>query len=145
MPRFILRRLRPHSRPRIALGFLVYFLVAAGSAAGGAARYAASGFAGYSEGGFPWGTLAVNISGSFVIGLFFGVTGTGPLFQEAPPFDQMFTYGFLGGYTTFSTFTLEALNLLRDGEHLRASVYLIGSVITCLSGVALGYMVMMLL
>lgn len=119
---------------------VLYLLVGLGSSAGGAVRYAASGFiANRTDATFPWGTFLVNLSGSFVIGLFFGLTGAGPMFQEAPLMNQVFTYGFLGGYTTFSTFTLEALNLLREGEHLHAWTYMLGSVVTCLAGTALGF------
>jgi fluoride exporter len=122
------------------VSILAYVLAGFGSAAGGVARYAASGIiAERTDATFPWGTFLVNLSGSFVIGLFFGLTAAGPLFQEAPLANQLFTYGFLGGYTTFSTFTLEALNLLRKGEHLNAWTYMLGSVATCLVGAALGY------
>jgi fluoride exporter len=122
------------------VSILAYVLVGTGSAAGGAARYAVSGLvAERTEATFPWGTFLVNLSGSIVIGLLFGLTGAGTLFQEAPLANQMVTYGFLGGYTTFSTFTLEALNLLREGEHLHAWAYMLGSVVTCFVGTALGY------
>jgi fluoride exporter len=110
-----------------------------GSALGGMARYGLSGaVAGRVGAAFPWGTLLVNVSGCLAIGLFFGVSGTGPLFQAAPAWHQLLTYGFLGGYTTFSTFSLEALNLARGGRLWRAGVYVAGSFAVCLAGVTLG-------
>jgi fluoride exporter len=122
------------------VSILTYFVVTLGSAAGGTARYAAPGFiAERTEATFPWGTFLVNLSGSFLIGLFFGATGDGPRFQEAPLASQIFTYGFLGGYSTFSTFTIEALNLLPEGEHLPAWTYMPGSVVTRFAGAGEGH------
>lgn len=104
-------------------------------------RYGLSGMVAQRFGAaFPWGTLLVNISGCLAIGLFFGATGTGPLLQAAPATHQLLTYGFLGGYTTFSTFSLEALNLARGGERKRAGGYVAGSFGACLIGVTLGYL-----
>lgn len=67
---------------------------------------------------FPWGTLAVNIGGCFVIGLLFGLGETRQLFS--PQARLFLLVGVLGGFTTFSTFGLESFNLLRDGEAARA-------------------------
>jgi fluoride exporter len=119
-----------------------YLLVGLGSAAGGAARYALSWLVDrYLDSRFPWGTFAINLTGSFVIGLFFGATGSGELFIDAPTGHLVLTYGFLGGYTTFSTFTLEALGLIHRRRTQLAVLYLTASVITCFLGAAAGYLI----
>jgi fluoride exporter len=121
---------------------VLYLLVGLGSAAGGVARYALSWLVDRClDSRFPWGTFAINLSGSFAIGLFFGVTGSGELFTDAPTWHQVFTYGFLGGYTTFSTFTLEALGLIHRERTPLAVLYLTASVITCFLGAAAGYLI----
>jgi fluoride exporter len=87
-------------------------LVAVGGALGSVARYGVSGALTRSD--FPWGTFAVNFSGTFLLGLlFFYALGRGDLSSEGRVF--LFT-GVFGGYTTFSTFGLETVTLLRDGQ-----------------------------
>jgi CrcB protein len=85
---------------------------------------------------FPVGTLLINVSGSFVIGLFLALLserlGVSPLWR------LFFATGFLGGYTTFSAFSWEALNLAEQGAWLRAGVYVIGSNALGFVGVWLG-------
>jgi fluoride exporter len=116
-----------------------YLAVALGSALGGVARYQISGLvAGQTGHRFPWGTLVVNFSGCLLIGGFYGAAGPGPLAVDAPAFRLLLTYGILGGYTTFSTFSLETLNLVREGEFVRAIFYMIASVVTCVQAAALG-------
>lgn len=89
-------------------------LIAAGGALGTLLRYVVSGLDyKFSNGVFPFSTLVVNLSGSLVIGFLWG------LFEQssAPAYIRMFIFiGILGGFTTFSTFSLENFNLLRDGE-----------------------------
>ena len=89
-------------------------LIACGGMAGALARYGLSKYIAQSSNSlFPWGTLLINLSGSLLIGLFF------ELFDRAViPTDlrSLITIGFLGAYTTFSTYSLETVNLLRDGE-----------------------------
>jgi CrcB protein len=89
-------------------------LLAAGGAIGTVLRYTLSGLTyKISDGVFPWGTLFVNLTGSFVIGLLWGLFD----FENLSPNFRNFVFvGILGGYTTFSTFTLESFNLLRDNE-----------------------------
>ncbi len=89
-------------------------ILAAGGAIGTVLRYSLSGLT-YKvmNGVFPWGTLFVNLSGSFAIGLLWGVFEFENLTSHARNF--MFI-GILGGFTTFSTYTLESFNLFRDGE-----------------------------
>jgi CrcB protein len=90
------------------------FLIATGGALGTLGRYALSGFAQRSVTFiFPIGTLAVNLIGSFVIGLLWGLFETSTL---SPQIRTFLFVGVLGGFTTFSSFSLETLNLLRDGE-----------------------------
>lgn len=84
---------------------------------------------------FPMGTLIINVTGSFVIGLFASLTsGTGPLL--VPPAVRAFVMvGICGGYTTFSSFSLQTLNLAQDGEWLYAGLNVLLSVFLCLLAV----------
>jgi fluoride exporter len=118
----------------------VLLAVILGSALGGAARYGVSLAVARRFGtGFPWATLAVNASGSLAIGLFFGATGTGPLLLAAPGWHQLLTYGVLGGFTTFSTYSLEALSLAQRGHPGRAVLYVVGTLTVGLVAVVAGY------
>ncbi len=91
-----------------------FILLGVGGAIGTVLRYSLSGFTYRIAGGvFPWGTLFVNLSGSFVIGLLWGVFELENLSSGTRNF---LFIGLLGGFTTFSTFALESLNLVRDGE-----------------------------
>jgi CrcB protein len=109
-------------------------LVAAGGAAGSVLRYLVSMGALRAFGpGFPWGTLAVNVAGSVVIGAL-AVVLTGPRAGLSP----LLVAGFLGGFTTFSTFSLDALRLWQGGQAGLAGAYVAGSVALALGGVALG-------
>jgi len=120
----------------------VYLWIALGSAIGGIARYWTSGLVAIQFGEtFPWGTLAVNVLGSFVIGLIATLTSPdGRLFAGAEV-RQFLMIGVCGGYTTFSTFSIEALELLRNGELYRAGAYIAASVLLCVVAVWLGYAV----
>lgn len=91
-----------------------YILLAAGGAIGTLLRYSLSGLT-YRviDGIFPWGTLFVNLAGSFAIGLLWGFFEIGNM---SPNIRTFIFVGILGGFTTFSSFTLESFNLLRDGE-----------------------------
>ena len=117
-----------------------YFWIAVGSAFGGMARYWCSGMAAVLFGEtFPWGTLFVNIIGSFVIGFFATITGPdGRLFIGTIP-RQFVMIGLCGGYTTFSSFSLQTLNLVSDGEWLYASFNIGASIVLCLLAVWLGH------
>ena len=87
--------------------------------------------------GFPWWTLAVNVAGSFLIGLVAGMFGALETGHHARLF---LTTGFLGGFTTFSAFSLDALTLWERGEPLQASLYIIGSVVLSLIAAVAGLM-----
>jgi CrcB protein len=109
-----------------------------GSAIGGPARYFVSGLVGRHIGEtFPWGTMVINVSGAFVIGLFAAAAIGGTL--PTPAAWQFAVTGFLGSYTTVSSFSLQTLALVRDGQFLRAGGNVILSLILCLSAVTLGY------
>jgi fluoride exporter len=90
---------------------------------------------------FPTGTLFVNVTGSFLIGLVasWGVTPDGPL--PHPTLRQFLMVGVLGGYTTFSAFSLQTLHLLRSAHWLAAGLNVLGSVALCLVAVWLGHLV----
>ncbi len=116
-----------------------YFWIAIGSALGGMARFWCSGLAARLLGEtFPWGTLIVNVVGSFIIGFFAVLSGPdGRLMMGSVP-RQFVMVGLCGGYTTFSSFSLQTLNLLQDREYLYASLNIGGSVLACLLAVWLG-------
>lgn len=106
---------------------------------GSAARYALSGLVHrlIPSAIFPWGTLAVNIAGCFIIGVLFGLGDARQAFSSET---RLFLLvGVLGGFTTFSTFGLESINLLRDGEVLRTTAYVLLHVIVGLSAVWGGF------
>jgi fluoride exporter len=118
-----------------------YLWIAIGSALGGMARYGCSGVAAVLIGEtFPWGTLIVNVVGSFIIGFFATLTGPGGRVFVSSAASQFVMLGFCGGFTTFSSFSLQTLNLLHDGEWLRAGGNIAGSVTLCLIAVWAGYL-----
>jgi len=114
--------------------------VAAGAAIGGLARYWCSGAIAHAFGEtFPWGTLVVNVVGSTLIGIVFVVTGPdGRVLMESAQ-RQFIMTGIFGGFTTFSSFSLQTLTLARDGEWLLAGANVVLSVVLCLLGVWLGH------
>lgn len=114
--------------------------VALGSAVGGMARYGCVTAVGLRVTGvFPWGTLAVNVIGSAAIGLIAAATAAGGRWDIGDAGRQFLLIGVLGGFTTFSAFSLQSLALLRDGYWLPAAAYVLGSVALCLAGVAGGF------
>jgi CrcB protein len=120
---------------------IVYLLIALGGALGSVARYWLSGFtANYVGATFPWGTLVVNVSGSFAIGFFATLTGSEGRSFASSNTRQFFMTGICGGYTTFSSFSLQTLSLARDGEWLQAGANTVGSVVACLVAVWLGHL-----
>ena len=117
-----------------------YLWIAVGSALGGVARYWCSGVAARFMGEtFPWGTLIVNVVGCFIIGFFATITGPdGRVFADTLT-RQFVMIGILGGYTTFSSFSLQTLNLVQDGEWWLAGANIALSVVACLVAVWLGF------
>lgn len=110
--------------------------VALGSALGGVSRYVVSMWLNSSS-GFPWGTFAVNVVGSFAIGALSGwlaqVSG------NAAALRAFAVVGFCGGFTTFSTFSNESFRMLENGQWTMLACYVLGSVLAGLAAVWLGY------
>jgi CrcB protein len=118
-----------------------YLYIAIGSALGGMGRYWCSGMAARLFGEtFPWGTLIVNVVGSLIIGFFATLTGPDGRIFAGTAARQFVMLGLLGGYTTFSSFSLQTLNLAQDSEWLQAGGNVVASVVFCLLAVWLGHM-----
>jgi fluoride exporter len=119
----------------------LYIWIAIGSALGGVSRYFCSGLTARLIGEtFPWGTFVVNIVGSFIIGLFAALTGPDGRFYVSSTARQFVMTGFCGGYTTFSSFSWQTLNLANDGEWFRAGTNISLSVVCCMISVWAGYL-----
>jgi CrcB protein len=108
----------------------VVLAVASGGALGALARYGIELGGDVGRGGFPWPTLVVNVSGSFVLGLVY--TLLGERLRPMPYVRAFLAIGLLGAYTTFSTWTAEDVLLVRDGEVLTAAIY---AAVTVLAGI----------
>jgi CrcB protein len=120
---------------------IAYLWVAIGGALGSISRFWLSGFIANRFGQtFPWGTIIVNVTGCFVIGFFNTAAGTEGRWLVSPAARTFFMVGICGGYTTFSSFSLQTLNLANEGEWLRAGMNVLLSVALCLLGVWLGYL-----
>ena len=120
---------------------ILYVLIGLGGAIGSVARFWLSGLVANQFGStFPWGTLVINVTGSFVIGFFFTLTEPGGRLFAGSNTRQFFITGICGGYTTFSSFSLQTLNLAREGEWFRAGANTVGSVVACLVAVWLGHL-----
>jgi fluoride exporter len=123
----------------MSLGIAMW--VALGGALGSVARYWCSGIVARWMGEtFPWGTLIVNVAGSLLIGFIATVSGTDGRLLIPPEARQFMMVGILGGYTTFSSFSLQTLTLARDGEWLLAGANIVGSIVLCLIAVWVGHM-----
>ena len=119
--------------------FFSILLVALGGALGRAARYLCSlGLSRWLGETFPWGTLCVNVVGSFVIGFYFILTAPNGRLLVSSDWRIFVTVGICGGFTTFSSFSLQTLLLLRDGELLLAGLNAFGSFTLCMAAVWLG-------
>ena len=120
---------------------MTYFWIGVGSALGGMFRYWCSGVAARLIGEtFPWGTLIVNVSGSLVIGFFFTFTGPDGRVLVSSDVRQLVMVGLCGGYTTFSSFSLQTLALAQDNQWLQAGGNIVASVVLCLLAVWLGHL-----
>jgi len=118
-----------------------YVWIAIGGALGTTGRYWLSGVVAHLVGEtFPWGTLVINVTGSFIIGFFGALTGPDGRVFVGSTMRQFVMVGICGGYTTFSSFSLQTLNLMNDGEWTNASANIGLSVILCLIGVWAGVM-----
>jgi len=117
-----------------------WLAIAAGGAFGALGRFWVSGWVYETFGkGFPWGTLAVNVIGSFVMGLVFVLLVE--KIAADPVWRSFVMVGMLGAFTTFSTFSLETLQLLQTGALLRAGINLLVSVISCVLAAWIGSMI----
>lgn len=114
-----------------------YLIVGAGGFIGAISRYVLAVWVGQRWGrSFPLGTFIVNVSGSFLIGL--SMTLMAERFIENPAWRLFLVIGFLGAYTTFSTFEYETGMLIRDSEWLYAGLNVVGSVVTGFIALKLG-------
>jgi CrcB protein len=109
---------------------MILLLIAIGGAIGSVVRYIMGrAVQGLSGSGFPVGTLAVNIVGCFLIGVFVRFLLNS---QTSPELRALLVVGFCGGFTTFSTFSYEAVGLIEGGDYARATTYVVASVVTCI-------------
>ena len=115
------------------MGFLIVFL---GGGLGAALRHGINLLSARTLGTeFPYGTLIINVTGSLVIGIFAALTGPDGRVFASSTVRQFVMIGICGGYTTFSSFSLQTLNLVNDGEWFRAGANIVLSVLLCLIAV----------
>lgn len=120
------------------------FAVAIGGALGAVSRYWLMTFvSNVSSHRIPWGTLAVNVLGSFVIGMLYILISERMLMSEQ--WRAILIVGYLGAFTTFSTFSLDAVILMQQGFFLQAGSYILASVVLCLLFAWLGIALMRVL
>lgn len=119
---------------------MTYLWVGLGSALGGMARHGMTiGMIRLVGPEFPWATILINVAGSFIIGFFATLTGIDGRF-EAPSDARAFVMvGLCGGFTTFSAFSLQTLDLARDGRWGLAAANIALSLLLCLAAVAIGH------
>jgi fluoride exporter len=138
---------RPPRRPRRSIWWRKfwdtsgsYVSVALGSIVGGVARFLVSVlFVNQFGSGFPWATLFVNVTGSFIIGFYAALTGPDGRLFVSPRQRQFVMVGICGGYTTFSTFSLETLRLVQSGNIQAAFLNLFVSIVSWMTAVWLGH------
>lgn len=114
---------------------MIQLLIAVGGAIGALSRYEVGRLiqpAG--AGAFPWGTFAINVTGSFLLGFIYRYIDP----TASPQLRALYGVGFCGGFTTFSTFSYDAVRMLQDGQTGRAAMYIAGSVILCIAGTFAG-------
>ena len=119
----------------------IYFWIGLGSALGGMGRFWLSGWVAQRHGEtFPWGTIVVNVTGSFLIGFLAALSGPEGRLLINPKVSQFLMVGVCGGYTTFSSFSLQTLNLAREGQWLYAAGNVAVSLVLCFLFVWLGHL-----
>lgn len=105
--------------------------VALGGAIGSVGRFAVMSWVGHVFGSaFPWGTLTVNVAGGFLMGALLELSALA--WSPSPEIRALLVVGVLGGFTTFSTFTMDLYYLFERGAVLSAFAYAVGSVVACL-------------
>jgi CrcB protein len=123
------------------MSFTTCLYVTMGGALGSLARYAISVWALPVSRDLPWGTIGINILGSFIIGFFGTLTLAQGRYPAAENLRLFVMIGICGGFTTFSSFSLQTLDLMRSGAMLRAGANIVLSVVLCVAAVALGHAV----
>ena len=119
---------------------LTYFYIALGGALGSVARaWTTNAMVRIAGASFPWGTILINVVGSFIIGFFGALTASDGRFQVHADARAFVMIGICGGYTTFSSFSLQTLDLFRDGKPGAAAANIGLSLILCLIAVSAGY------
>ena len=120
---------------------IAYLWVALGGALGSVLRFWINDLVLSKTGSsFPWGILVINVTGSFLIGIFAAFTDPDGRILASPSVRQFLMIGICGGYTTFSSFSLETLKRLQEGDWLSAGANIVLSVVLCLIAVWLGYL-----
>jgi CrcB protein len=122
------------------MSFATCLIVMAGGALGTLARFLLSTLTAPISGQLPWGTIIINIAGSFVIGFFGTLTLANGRFPVSENVRVFVMVGLCGGFTTFSAFSLQTLDLLRNGAVGRASINVVASVALCICAVSLGHL-----
>ena len=123
------------------MSFTTYLYVTLGGALGSLARYAISVLALPVSRDLPWGTIGINVLGSLAIGFFGTLTLAHGRFPVSENMRLFVMVGFCGGFTTFSSFSLQTLDLIRGGAVLRAGANIVLSVALCVAAVALGHLI----
>ena len=121
----------------MSLTTCIYVMI--GGAMGSLARYVLSALTLPISRDLPWGTIGINIAGSFIIGFFGTLTLASGRFPVSENARLLVMVGICGGFTTFSSFSLQTLDLIRTGAMGRAGVNIVASVILCVAAVALGH------
>jgi len=116
-------------------------IIMIGGALGTLARYSVSLLTLPISGELPWGTILINVSGSFLIALFGTLTLAHGRYPASESMRMFVMIGLCGGYTTFSSFSLQTLDLLRNGAVVRAAINIAASVVLCILAVAAGHLV----
>lgn len=123
------------------MSFTNCLVVMAGGAIGTLARYLVSVMALPISGQLPWGTIIINVTGSLLIGFFGTLTLANGRFPVSEPLRLFVMIGVCGGYTTFSSFSLQTLDLIRAGGATRAALNIGLSVALCIGAVAIGHLI----
>ena len=121
--------------------FASCLMVMLGGALGSLTRYAVSVLAAPISRELPWGTILINVSGSFIIGFFGTLTLASGRFPVSDNLRLLVMIGICGGFTTFSSFSLQTLDLMRAGAVTRAALNVALSVVLCVAAVAIGHMI----